>query len=138
MKYFAYGSNTNIEQMIRRCPSAEPIAAARARGWRLAFRGVADIVPAKGQVAHGVLWELDAAAERSLDRFEGFPHLYVKVRIPVMLADGTVVQAMAYVMRVKTPESPPNEGYLHTIAEGFDFWELPITALVRAVSRAAR
>jgi hypothetical protein len=33
MKYFAYGMNTNIEQMATRCPSAENLGPARLAGW---------------------------------------------------------------------------------------------------------
>ena len=37
--YIAYGSNLNIEQMARRCPTAEIVGTAFLRNWRLMFRG---------------------------------------------------------------------------------------------------
>ena len=38
-----------------------------------------------------------------LDRLEGFPNLYGRERIPVLLEDGTRVEAWVYVMR-RLPE----------------------------------
>ena len=43
MLYFAYGSNLNKQQMSIRCPKAKALGAAYIVGWRLVFRGVADI-----------------------------------------------------------------------------------------------
>lgn len=33
--YIAYGSNLNLEQMRRRCPTAELVGKTVLRGWRL-------------------------------------------------------------------------------------------------------
>ena len=49
-----------------------------------------------------------------------------------------MVQAMGYVMREKSAESPPSDTYFDIIAEGFEFWELPMAGLRRAALRAAR
>jgi len=36
--YIAYGSNLNLEQMKRRCPTAEVVGAVELKNWRLWFR----------------------------------------------------------------------------------------------------
>ena len=50
-KYIAYGSNLNLEQMARRCPTAKVIGAGEIRDHELLFRGyresaVATVEPA--------------------------------------------------------------------------------------------
>ena len=41
--YGAYGSNLNKEQMKKRCPLSNPIISFHIVGWKLVFKGVADI-----------------------------------------------------------------------------------------------
>lgn len=131
--YFAYGSNLHIHQMAARCPGAEQVAPATLRNWRLTFRRVADIVPHKGQVVHGALWKIDSDHEKALDRYEGFPHLYVKKIVHVEIAEGQYVEAMVYVMKADVrDEARPGSAYYFTILEGFRHWELPLTALEAA------
>ena len=62
--YFAYGSNINLDQMAHRCPAAEVVGPVVLENYRLLFRGnrrgrgVATIVPHKGQMVHGLLWNV--------------------------------------------------------------------------------
>ena len=37
--YVAYGSNLNMEQMMRRCPHAHPIGTSKIAGYELLFKG---------------------------------------------------------------------------------------------------
>ena len=76
--YFAYGANLNVEHMEYRCPKAKPICTMNLPEWRLVFRNVADIEPAKGQSVSGLLWTITDDCEKALDIFEGYPHLYRK------------------------------------------------------------
>ena len=43
-KYIAYGSNLNLEQMARRCPTAKVIGAGEIRDHELLFRGQCHLV----------------------------------------------------------------------------------------------
>ena len=45
MKYIAYGSNMNLEQMAIRCPGAKLIGTGLLHGYRLEFNRHATIVP---------------------------------------------------------------------------------------------
>ena len=58
MKYFAYGSNLNIEQMKSRCPDSVGVSTAVLSGWRLVERTYADIEPAAGECVNGALYEI--------------------------------------------------------------------------------
>lgn len=51
--YIAYGSNLDVDQMLRRCPDAITIGSSTIDGYRLVFRGnsrsgVANIEPCEG------------------------------------------------------------------------------------------
>ena len=82
--YFAYGSNMNLDQMAYRCPAASVVENVKLEGYRLTFcgrgkgSGVATILPEEGSQVEGVLWKITPECEKSLDFYEGYPHLYGK------------------------------------------------------------
>ena len=81
--YLAYGSNMNMDQMAMRCPNAKVLGTGTLHNWELTFRGtrregVATIEPKEGAKVGVLLWSITAECERSLDRYEGFPHCIVK------------------------------------------------------------
>lgn len=137
MLYFAYGSNLNIEQMTRRCPDAKPLGSARLRGWQLVFRGVADIQRARGKVVHGGLWSITPSDLRNLDRYEGFPYLYLRHIVEVETS-GRPIQAIVYRMTRSDELGLPSPGYLRTCLDGFAAWGLPSWHLRRALREAGR
>lgn len=85
--YFAYGSNINLCQMAVRCPDAQVVEPAVLENYELLFRGnerafgVATIRPKEGCQVHGLLWKITPECERSLDHYEGYPHLYESSRL---------------------------------------------------------
>lgn len=118
--YIAYGSNLNLGQMARRCPTAEIAGKAVLRNWKLAFRGVATIERCTGHTVPVLVWRLQPKDERSLDAYEGWPHLYRKETLRITM-DGERAYAMAYVMNeARRPYSMPSKGYLQTILEGYE------------------
>jgi len=132
--YFAYGANTNVEGMAYRCPNAEPIKTAKLKDWQLVFRGVADVIPCNGDVVTGVLWRITERCEKSLDRFEGFPTLYVKRYVKVSI-DGQQYRVMFYVMRSRSYTSLPSACYLNTILEGYDHFQIDRACVHNALER---
>jgi gamma-glutamylcyclotransferase (GGCT)/AIG2-like uncharacterized protein YtfP len=118
MKYFAYGMNTNLEQMATRCPGAVCLGPARIDNYAFAFRTHADIVKSPGSVCHGVLWEIDDAHLRSLDRLEGYPYYYRRFRVRVQ-HNNTSVYALVYQMNDQSYVQEPARAYLDMVAEGY-------------------
>lgn len=124
--YFAYGSNMNLEQMEFRCPHAEVVGKAVLKDHRLAFRGsrtghgVASVLPEKGKEVHGLLWKITPLCERSLDFYEGYPHLYGKEEITVQTKTGEVANVKVYVMNEPYQSQPalPSTFYLEGILQG--------------------
>lgn len=125
--YFAYGANLNIDNMVYRCPDAVEVQPFYLKGWTLAFSGVATIVPDPNGSVAGALWAISDEDEQSLDVFEGWPTLYRKETIQ---ADD--LEFMVYVMNSDQPWEP-SPGYLETIAQGYQDWNLDLGHLFRAV-----
>lgn len=138
--YFAYGSNINLDQMACRCPAAEVVGPVILDNYKLLFRGnyrgtgVATIKPHKGRKVYGLLWKLTPECEKSLDIYEGFPHLYDKQSVTVHDDSGQEFTVMVYVMTdlCKTP-AMPSAGYYLGIRDGFIQNGLPVKALEKAV-----
>ena len=122
--YFAYGSNLNVEQMSYRSPTATPLGSAYFPGWRLVFRGVADIEIGEPEDMLPVgIWEIGPEDEFALDRYEGVKHgLYRKVMINGMLTYQMNRSGYAY----------PDIGYFKTILRGYRDFGLDESELYNA------
>jgi len=136
--YFAYGSNLNKEQMARRCPTAIPVQALKLPRHRLVFRGVADIIPAKGFTVFGGLWSSTEADLVALDRYEGVRGrdgrggLYRRVWL-----DYKGQPCLTYRMNYGS-FGEPSAAYLETIREGYANFGLCESSLEAAVEHAMR
>lgn len=119
--YLAYGANTNRGHMAVRCPGAQYVCNITVQDHQLIFRGVADVVYAKGRDAVCALWLITPKCEEALDAFEGFPYGYTKKYITMPL-DGRRYRAMLYVMtadRRGRGQSLPPESYEECLREGY-------------------
>jgi len=134
--YAAYGANTNIRAMERRCPDAVPVGAARIFGWKLMFRGVADVVPQTGAELWVALWEITPKCERALDHFESYPSLYVKRDFVLTQDDGSQRYGMFYVMNNASGSFVPYVSYQETLREGYGDFDMPIEQINRAIHEA--
>ena len=118
--YLAYGSNLNLEQMAARCPTARPVGTSLLENYRLIFRYYLTIEPAQGSVVPFAVWEIDAASERALDHYEGFPRFYRKEYVNVKVGD-QILCAMVYIMNEKErPYSLPSLYYYKTVLQGYN------------------
>jgi hypothetical protein len=122
--YAAYGSNLNLEQMARRCPTADVVGESVLLNHRLVFRGgkgcaVATVEPQEGSSVPMLIWRLKPADEAALDIYEGYPSFYRKETIQVDL-DGELMNVMIYIMNEGRPLNRPSCTYLRTILEGYE------------------
>ncbi len=85
--------------MALRCPRARLLGRARLARWRvdLMADGFATLIRDSVAMAHGVLWELNFADLKALDRYEGAA--YAKTGLPVLREGGAPVQALIYIGR---------------------------------------
>ena len=117
MRYFAYGSNMDLVQMAERCPGARVLDGGCLAGVRfiITSRGYGSVVPDAGSVVFGILWDITAHDELSLDVYEGVPKgLYRRSQVTVTTTGGKNTDALAYVA-AHTDHGAPNEGYLEGI-----------------------
>ena len=128
MLYFAYGANLNLRNLKRSAPQAKPLRIATLQGYRLVFRGYADIAPDKNGAVVGALYEITPACVRTLDQYEGED--YRKIEVTVQADDGSHT-AMAYVMK-GGDIAPPQLAYYNIIARGYADWKLDVEPLRRA------
>jgi len=136
--YIAYGSNLNVRQMAKRCPSAKIVGSGMIQNWKLKFHTIsgpayATIIKSKGDSVPVLIWEIDTASERALDRYEGYPRFYVKKIINIKMDSGLVLKGMAYIMNNKSKPGTPTLDYLRTIYEGYYVNKLDIQYFDEAI-----
>ena len=115
--YIAYGSNINLEQMAYRCPRSKVVGISEIKDYELEFRGVATIVPNKGESVPVLIWELDNRDLATLNKSEGYPSFYRQEKMTIEM-DGKTYEGMAYLMNRGTI-SPPSQQYYNTILQGY-------------------
>ncbi len=129
IRYFAYGSNMDPDQMGERCPSARLVGPASLVDFRLAFTresevtypgsGVADVVAAPGSVVWGAVYSVDEADLRALDRLEGAGIAYARTQVGVVDEKGDTVPAVTYVViRKSDREFQPTAEYMSRVIGG--------------------
>lgn len=139
--YIAYGSNMNVAQMKRRCRTAVAVAVGEIKDYRLRFYGrydsaVATIEKEKGGSVPVLVWKICPYDEKSLDIYEGYPHLYRKETIDVEVNDKQY-SGMVYIMNENPTFSynHPSPYYVRTIAEGYKTCGLDPQMLYEAISK---
>lgn len=140
--YIAYGSNLNTDQMAFRCPGAKVLAKSWLHDYRLVFQGHpygahANVIPAKGKEVPVVVWEITAQHERALDRYEGVAGGYYTKEYMTIEVAGKMRKALIYIM-TPNPYGIPTDRYLHSIAEGYNTFNLDIRILNHATLHAYR
>ena len=134
--YFAYGMNTNQEEMAYRCPTAVPMGKAMLHGYRFEFKSFATIVPSPGESVEGVLWTITDSDEVALDILEGYPEFYDKRHVTVH--QGIDYIAMTYIMNPREQSYPPSDSYYNMVSQGYQQFGLNQQQLLEARSRSNR
>lgn len=127
--YLAYGSNLNLAQMKRRCPTATPVGTAFIDDYRLMFKGSKSgsyltIEKAKGYKVPVGVWKIEDSDEHALDIYEGYPTFYYKEEFEIEFISikrklKHHVKALVYIMDEKRMLGLPSEHYVLTCLEGY-------------------
>lgn len=138
---FAYGSNLREEQMRARCPSAKVVEVVRLSKHTLAFVGysrtwggaVATVVADAHDSVDGLLYRVSDADLRTLDAYEGAPHVYARAMCAVQ---GSKMRFRAWVYQHQNPiPDGPSYRYLAAIIEGRARLGLSSEPVVQAAER---
>ena len=133
--YFAYGMNTNQEEMSYRCPDARALGKAMLPGYRLEFKSFATIVPSPKESVEGVLWTIIDSDESALDMLEGYPEFYDKKTVSVEHDNQSYI-AMTYIMSPREQGHAPSDGYYSMVSEGYQSFGLSQQQLLDAKNRS--
>lgn len=133
--YFAYGMNTNQDEMAYRCPSAVALGRAVLPGYRFEFKSFATIVPSPKEQIEGVLWTITKTDELALDMLEGYPEFYDKKNVRVIHNDVNYI-AMTYIMGPREKNQAPTDGYYSMVSQGYQQFGLSQHQLLEARARS--
>jgi len=130
--YFAYGMNTNQDEMAYRCPGAHSLGHARLIDHAFRFAVHADVVPCEGSFVDGVLWNITDQDLDHLDQLEGYPTYYGRDRVRVSQGS-RIVLAICYSMQPGRPDSPPSASYMNMVQAGYEQHSVPTEQLWNSV-----
>ena len=130
MYYFAYGPNLNRKQMLERCPDSKPRFFATLNNYKLVFvgwsrqwrGGVVSIKSFRGERVLGAVYEISEADLRRLDKYEGYPTNYNRIKVTVFSEDGEAIEAITYIKSGQLEETLPAKEYLAVIQQGYRDW----------------
>ena len=142
--YFGYGSNLDVDQLRRDCPSAQLVSIARLPDHRFAFSieskntwhgGVGDLQPEPGDEIWGALWLIAAEDGRALDDHMGLfrdPPAYRRVAVQVTTPAGDEVRCRSYAVAAPNLEGYlPSPAYRDTVVRGARRIGLPEAYIAR-------
>ncbi len=123
-KYLAYGANMDVETMAARCPDAKFLGTGILENYRLMFKGempysYATIEQWKGYQVPFVLWDISAADEKNLNRYEGYPKHYQKRTVEIEFG-GAQIKAMYYHKPEVLKVNPPMTHYYSALAKSYE------------------
>jgi len=130
MYYFAYAANLNRKQMQERCPESKPVFLATLPNYKVVFTGwvrrwrggTATIRLARGERVRGAVYEVTEKDLRRLDKYEGCPGDYNRLKVTVFDEDGTSVEAVTYIRAKQREETLPSKEYASVIQQGYRDW----------------
>jgi gamma-glutamylcyclotransferase (GGCT)/AIG2-like uncharacterized protein YtfP len=151
IRYFAYGSNLNEADWHRWCREKgfaegllRPLFTAFLPDRALGFTahstsrkgGALDVVPAKGHLVEGVVFEVADGGWDALDRKEGAPKYYRAIDMEALTFDGAAHPVRTYEVVPGRREAhvPPHEEYLDVIRKGFGDHEISSDAFEEAAA----
>lgn len=132
MLYFAYGMNTDPNQMDRF--NATPLGRATLLYHSFHLSVHADVRPDIDTVVDGVLWEIDDDTLVDLDNREGYPHYYTR-NLQLVEFNGKIVEAWCYSMMPEYHRlSEPSQGYLNMLYNGYHKFHVPTRQIESAMA----
>ena len=136
MRYFAYCTLLDHDEIRRFCPSAEPVGVGRISGYRVSFaaytadgtRGGCQLLDETGHDVFGLVYELSETEAAHLDDISGVGQdFYTRIEVAVdMLSDGgAALPCVTYVIPQPVLGFRPSTEYVRPILAGARALQLP-------------
>ena len=118
--------------MSTRCPDSKPKIGAALPNYKLIFAGysreraggTASIKPFKGQRVNGAIYEISDKDLLKLDKYEGHPSIYDRIKVTAWTDTGDPIEAFTYIKKEQSPETKPSREYLSLIMQGYRDWDI--------------
>jgi len=128
--YFAYGSNLSKKQIRERCPASKPVSIVTLHHYKLVFSGwsrrwrggIATIQPFRGERVLGAIYEVSEEDLRRLDKYQGAPDAYTRMKVGVNSDFGELIEAVTYVKAGRAEATEPSKEYLSVMQQGYRDW----------------
>lgn len=137
--YFAYGRNTQTEEMRKLCPNAEFMGTATLDDFHMYFEEYANIRMSHGSNVVGVLWEIDSKHMDKLDGDEALHKDYNRFPIEVLVGNKRIA-CTTYIMdphfEEKEIHHKPTKEYLNQVVQGYMEHKLPLKQIKEALDKS--
>lgn len=101
--YFAYGSNLNKEQMLKRCPDTVLLSDGILKNYRLntsrksdKCKGFISIEECNNSIVNGFIFQISQKDLNNLDKFEGCPFVYDRKMVNINY-NGKIYKCYCYI-----------------------------------------
>jgi gamma-glutamylcyclotransferase (GGCT)/AIG2-like uncharacterized protein YtfP len=126
--YFAYGMLTDPEIM----PNVEMIGVGILNNFKFEIFTYANVIESNSNKVLGTLWAIDSRKLAELDQIEGYPYLYNRKTVNVVV-DGKKYSSQVYTMTDATRKQmmgrSPSKQYINSIINGYRHAGIPIAQL---------
>lgn len=128
--YFAYGSNLNIEEMNKRCPSSNILGSTILKDYKLVFKGSSQgksyltIEESPNSIVPIEIYQISSLDEKRLDIYEGYPNLYSKNEISLPFKNPNSkelqeIKGIIYIMNPLYSYNKPSYSYYLICQKGY-------------------
>ena len=83
---------------------------------------MASIRRVQGSKVRGAVYEISDKDLNHLDKYEGFPNDYDRIKVIVFDEDGTAMEAITYIKKGQAEENQPSKEYASIIYQGYREW----------------
>ena len=141
--YLAYGSNLNLKAMKARCRSAKVIGKSELKDYMLVFKGSCDdysyltLEEKKGEAVPVVIYEISFFDELALNKYEGYPKLYLKSKINLKI-NGIKRNVIFYIMKEGFDYHLPSIAYFNSCMQGYKDFEFDVKYLEDAFNNTVQ
>lgn len=138
--YIAYGSNLNKKHFFNLALGSSFVSTTILKNKRLVFKGrgpnysYLTIEENVGSEVPVVVYEISDLDEVKLDYYEGYPNLYEKKKIPILI-NGQEIEALIYIMvnNERFTYNKPSDNYLITCLRGYSDYSFDTDILFKAL-----
>lgn len=133
--YLAYGSNLNLEEMKKRCPSAIVVGKTILKDYKLVNRRYLNVEKSIGDFVELGIFKIDNSDIRALDNYEDYPKLYSKKYLEVEL-NGKPIRALIYIMNNGYEIKAATKEYIDICLKGFADFNFNTSNLIKCFTEA--